>query len=207
MLILKGIIHSSCQHFLNTSFISGFTKLLNLFPESSFVNTSCNIRSEESNGTLSSNRPNGHGNRRRIHRLKNPVISKSLSGSVLDYDPDNDFDTESRVPEFGQRNRNFSLTPAGISGSCPLLIGAVAQMGERMTGSHEVRGSIPLSSTTQTRGRSKRLPPFLYESGQAPTCDFTPPHCVIFFDMIDPHTDCRASEHFNRIMDTSKGRL
>ena len=25
--------------------------------------------------------------------------------------------------------------------------GAVAQMGERMTGSHEVRGSIPLSST------------------------------------------------------------
>ena len=26
-------------------------------------------------------------------------------------------------------------------------LGAVAQMGERMTGSHEVRGSIPLSST------------------------------------------------------------
>ena len=26
-------------------------------------------------------------------------------------------------------------------------IGAVAQMGERMTGSHEVRGSIPLGST------------------------------------------------------------
>ena len=25
--------------------------------------------------------------------------------------------------------------------------GAVAQLGERMTGSHEVRGSIPLSST------------------------------------------------------------
>ena len=27
------------------------------------------------------------------------------------------------------------------------LDGAVAQLGERMTGSHEVRGSIPLSST------------------------------------------------------------
>ena len=26
-------------------------------------------------------------------------------------------------------------------------IGAVAQLGERMTGSHEVRGSIPLGST------------------------------------------------------------
>ena len=30
-----------------------------------------------------------------------------------------------------------------------LLDGAVAQLGERMTGSHEVRGSIPLSSTTR----------------------------------------------------------
>ena len=30
-----------------------------------------------------------------------------------------------------------------------LKFGAVAQLGERMTGSHEVRGSIPLSSTTQ----------------------------------------------------------
>ena len=28
-------------------------------------------------------------------------------------------------------------------------IGAVAQLGERMTGSHEVRGSIPLSSTNK----------------------------------------------------------
>ena len=31
-------------------------------------------------------------------------------------------------------------------------IGAVAQMGERMTGSHEVRGSIPLSSTKEIKG-------------------------------------------------------
>ena len=30
-------------------------------------------------------------------------------------------------------------------------IGAVAQMGERMTGSHEVRGSIPLSSTKEIK--------------------------------------------------------
>ena len=28
-------------------------------------------------------------------------------------------------------------------------MGAVAQLGERMTGSHEVRGSIPLSSTNK----------------------------------------------------------
>ncbi len=30
-----------------------------------------------------------------------------------------------------------------------LLNGAVAQLGERMTGSHEVRGSSPLSSTSK----------------------------------------------------------
>jgi hypothetical protein len=29
------------------------------------------------------------------------------------------------------------------------LLGAVAQLGERMTGSHEVRGSIPLGSTNR----------------------------------------------------------
>ena len=29
----------------------------------------------------------------------------------------------------------------------PHSLGAVAQLGERMTGSHEVRGSIPLGST------------------------------------------------------------
>ena len=31
--------------------------------------------------------------------------------------------------------------------SWPVINGAVAQLGERMTGSHEVRGSIPLGST------------------------------------------------------------
>ena len=30
--------------------------------------------------------------------------------------------------------------------------GAVAQLGERMTGSHEVRGSIPRSSTKKLKG-------------------------------------------------------
>src|SRR5687768_11184673 len=41
---------------------------------------------------------------------------------------------------------SFSILQALVSRS-----GAVAQLGERMTGSHEVRGSIPLSSTkTQT---------------------------------------------------------
>ena len=43
----------------------------------------------------------------------------------------------------------------------PLLTGAVAQMGERMTGSHEVRGSIPLSSTRSFKGNRKRSPFFL----------------------------------------------
>ena len=33
-----------------------------------------------------------------------------------------------------------------------LIYGAVAQLGERMTGSHEVRGSTPLSSTRPRRG-------------------------------------------------------
>ena len=38
--------------------------------------------------------------------------------------------------------------------------GAVAQMGERMTGSHEARGSIPLSSTNKIKqlGRLSRRP-------------------------------------------------
>ena len=31
------------------------------------------------------------------------------------------------------------------------ICGVVAQLGERMTGSHEVRGSIPLSSTIPTK--------------------------------------------------------
>jgi hypothetical protein len=33
----------------------------------------------------------------------------------------------------------------------PKHFGAVAQLGERMTGSHEVRGSIPLSSTKKPK--------------------------------------------------------
>ncbi|CAN2040585.1 hypothetical protein GMMP15_180019 [Candidatus Magnetomoraceae bacterium gMMP-15] len=39
------------------------------------------------------------------------------------------------------------LTDSGSFVKRSFCTGAVAQMGERMTGSHEVRGSIPLSST------------------------------------------------------------
>jgi hypothetical protein len=42
---------------------------------------------------------------------------------------------------------NLILTEKILSVSFFCLYGAVAQMGEHMTGSHEVRGSIPLSST------------------------------------------------------------
>jgi hypothetical protein len=38
--------------------------------------------------------------------------------------------------------------------------GAVAQMGERMTGSHEVRGSIPLSSTKNITDLADRAKSF-----------------------------------------------
>ena len=42
--------------------------------------------------------------------------------------------------------------------------GALAQLGERMAGSHEVRGSIPLGSTTDPRGarRRRRAPLFCF---------------------------------------------
>jgi hypothetical protein len=43
--------------------------------------------------------------------------------------------------------KKIILTPQTVFVSDALHIGAVAQLGERMTGSHEVRGSIPLSST------------------------------------------------------------
>ncbi len=38
-----------------------------------------------------------------------------------------------------------------VTGSIPIssMFGALAQLGERMTGSHEVTGSIPISSTTK----------------------------------------------------------
>jgi hypothetical protein len=44
-------------------------------------------------------------------------------------------------------------------------LGAVAQMGERMTGSHEVRGSIPLSSTKEIKE--------LWEVGSTAIAGFT----------------------------------
>jgi hypothetical protein len=47
------------------------------------------------------------------------------------------------------------LTIPSILSNRASSLGAVAQLGERMTGSHEVRGSIPLSSTNKI----KSLPP------------------------------------------------
>ena len=49
---------------------------------------------------------------------------------------------------------------------CPMVFfstdGAVAQMGERVTGSHKVRGSIPLSSTNDIKGLANRGYPLFY---------------------------------------------
>ena len=39
--------------------------------------------------------------------------------------------------------------------------GAVAQLGERVTGSHKVRGSIPLSSTNDIKGLGILSSPFI----------------------------------------------
>ena len=39
--------------------------------------------------------------------------------------------------------------------------GAVAQLGERVTGSHKVRGSIPLSSTNDFKGLGALTNPFI----------------------------------------------
>jgi hypothetical protein len=41
-----------------------------------------------------------------------------------------------------------------------IRFGAVAQLGERMTGSHEVVGSIPISSTKKIKGLSNIACPF-----------------------------------------------
>ena len=40
--------------------------------------------------------------------------------------------------------------------------GAVAQMGERMTGSHEARGSIPLSSTKNIKDLANFVESFFF---------------------------------------------
>ncbi len=57
------------------------------------------------------------------------------------------------------------LSPQLITEFAPLIClvnqnGAVAQLGERMTGSHEVRGSIPLGSTNNINnsGHPLRMP-------------------------------------------------
>ena len=43
------------------------------------------------------------------------------------------------------------------------VFGALAQLGERMAGSHEVRGSIPLCSTIKTAGQTLVWPALLYD--------------------------------------------
>jgi hypothetical protein len=51
----------------------------------------------------------------------------------------------------GKDPMKAGLTPPGIESIKNVLskCGAVAQLGERLTGSQEVRGSIPRSSTTR----------------------------------------------------------
>src|SRR5215218_2966782 len=44
----------------------------------------------------------------------------------------------------------------GVKMACDYPLGAVAQLGERVTGSHEVRGSSPLSSTFEPTTASAR---------------------------------------------------
>ncbi len=77
-------------------------------------------------------------------------------------------------PQFGHKGkRNDAKSSGGLTrfgtlgysasriyDSDIFLKGAVAQLGERMTGSHEVRGSIPLGSTKISRFQS--LSPPLY---------------------------------------------
>ena len=59
------------------------------------------------------------------------------------------------------------------------LRGAVAQMGERMTGSHEVRGSIPLSSTSKKKD--------LWRIAVSPLC-FDALQFRFWFTLIQSHT-------------------
>ena len=51
------------------------------------------------------------------------------------------------------------LTYNGFLVFCPSY-GAIAQLGERMTGSHEVRSSILLGSTREDKGRREIAGPF-----------------------------------------------
>ncbi len=59
------------------------------------------------------------------------------------------------------------LLPFSTLGTLISGFGAVAQMGERMTGSHEVRGSIPLSSTKEIKGLQKYEPFFFCPMGHS----------------------------------------
>ena len=48
------------------------------------------------------------------------------------------------------------LTLLGFGHIIQLLLGAVAQLGERVNGIHEVVGSIPISSITKRKGQGSR---------------------------------------------------
>ncbi len=64
-----------------------------------------------------------------------------------------------------------------------MFFGALAQLGERMAGSHEVRGSIPLGSTINDAGAVTRLlfyfaeTPLREKSDPAPKRSRIPPSC------------------------------
>ena len=59
---------------------------------------------------------------------------------------------------------NYSLDPSIRSANISKhVFGALAQLGERMAGSHEVRGSIPLCSTKFSTAFWRS---FLYKEGQ-----------------------------------------
>ena len=55
------------------------------------------------------------------------------------------------------------LTPLRVVGIFQIhIFGAVAQLGERMTGSHEVVGSIPISSTNNVNDLGGSQEPLSY---------------------------------------------
>ena len=66
-----------------------------------------------------------------------------------------------------------------LTGPVPIGIivrefGAVAQLGERMNGIHEVVGSIPISSTRNYNGLAETASPFFcFEAGNVRFCDIS----------------------------------
>ena len=73
--------------------------------------------------------------------------------------------------DWGSRGRWFESSP-------PDQIGELAQLGERVTGSHEVRGSNPLIST-RSDGWQLRLPPFLLARANSRNWDLHQPQISV----------------------------